>query len=54
MLDIPKLLAKKREASSSDEDYIEELERMLYVTDEAFNNVEDENILLRKQIKEFV
>ena len=47
MLDITKLLEEKRAAFVQDSDYIEELERMLFVTDESYNNVEAENEKLR-------
>lgn len=47
MLDIVELLEKKRKEHPVDSDYIEELERMLLVTDEAYYNVERENISLR-------
>ncbi len=52
MLDIPKLLEKKRTALPDDSEYIEELERMLFVTDEAFKNIEIENNRLREIITE--
>ena len=47
-LNIPALIKKKRAALPNDADYIEELERMLDVTDESYNNVEEENNTLYK------
>lgn len=52
-LDIAKLIEKKRKTFSSDSDYIEELERMLYVTDEAYENTEIENNKFRERIAVF-
>lgn len=52
-LDIPNLLEKKRKAFPNDADYIEELERLLYVTDEAYENTEIENQQLRVSIAQF-
>jgi hypothetical protein len=47
-LNIPKLIKKKRAAFPNDADYIEELERMLDVTNESYDNVEEENKILYK------
>jgi predicted nucleic acid-binding Zn-ribbon protein len=51
-LNIHRLIKKKREALPKDSDYIEELERMLEVTDEAYNNIEEENKDLQSRIAE--
>ena len=51
-LNIPRLIKKKRESLPNDSDYIDELERMLKVTDEAYNNIEEENEELRTRITE--
>lgn len=40
-LNVTKLINKKRKALPVDADYIEELERILKVTDEAYENLKD-------------
>ena len=52
-LNIANHIQKKRIAFSNDTDYIKELERMLYVTDEAYENTEIENKKFRECIAGF-
>jgi hypothetical protein len=47
---IHRLIAKKRKALPNDADYIEELERVMGVTEESHNNIESENTALRAEL----